>query len=318
MFFDVTFPTLAPIFLMVLLGWAMHASKRLPEGFFSGLNTLTFYIGLPALLLVGIATAPLEAGPALQIFYVLLAATTVITIAAYLCSHMLHLRPTTTASFVQASLRGNLAYIGLPVLFFALESLPAGTDISALRASAMLVLAPAVPLYNIACVIILAHGASRGAGQRPSNRAIFLKVLQNPLLIACVIGLFLSITRIGLPLTLERTLRPLGQMALPLALFSIGASFTQGQLLARLGPATWLAAVLKVMVMPLLGILFIRLFGIGTMEGRMAMIFLACPTAVSSYVMAEQMGADADLAGSTVLLSTLLAMPALAIVLSIA
>ena len=317
MFFDVTFPTLAPIFLMVLLGWAMHVSKRLPEGFFVGLNTLTFYIGLPALLLVGIATAPLEPGPALRIFYVLLAATAVTTMVAYLCAYWLRVAPATTASFVQASMRGNLAYIGLPVLFYALEGLPAGTDIAGLQASAMLVLAPSVPIYNIACVIILAHGASRDTGQRPSNRAILRKVVQNPLLLACIAGLFLSVTGIGLPLTIERTLRPLGQMALPLALFSIGASFTQGKLLARLGRATWLAAILKVILLPALGIVFIRWFGIADLEGRMALIFLACPTAVSSYVMAEQMGADADLAGSTVLLSTLLAMPALAIVLSL-
>ena len=316
MFLEVTFPTLAPIFLMVLLGWAMHRSGRLPEGFFSGLNTLTFYIGLPSLLLVGIATAPIDAGPALRIFYVLLAATTVITILAYFCARWLRLRPATTASFVQASMRGNLAYIGLPVIFYALDSMPA--DTTALRASAMLVLAPSVPLYNIACVIILAHGASRGSGDRPSALKVFGKVLRNPLLLACIVGLALSGTGIGLPLTLERTLRPLGQMALPLALFSIGASFTQSNLLARLGFASWVSAFLKVALLPGLGYICIQLFGLSDMEGLIAMILLACPTAVSGYVMAEQMGADADLAGSAILVSTLLAMPILAIVLSIA
>ncbi len=315
MLLDVTFPTLAPIFLMVLLGWGMHRSRRLPEGFFSGLNTLTFYIGLPALLLVGIATAPIEPGPALRIFYVLLVATTIVTIGAYLTARIMRLPPASTAAFVQAGMRGNLAYIGLPVIFYALETIAA--DASGMEAAAMLVLAPAVPMYNIACVIILAHGASRDNGERPSTLTILGKVLRNPLLIACVIGLFLSITGIGLPLTLERTLRPLGQMALPLALFSIGASFTQGNLLARLGPAIWASAILKVAILPLLGYACIRLFGLNNLEGLIALIFLACPTAVSGYVMAEQMGADADLAGSAILISTLLAIPALAIVLSI-
>jgi predicted permease len=144
-----------------------------------------------------------------------------------------------------------------------------------------------------------------------------LKIIQNPLVVACLVGLLLSATGIGLTRTLERTLQPLGQMALPLALFSIGASFSRGQLRSRLGAAAWISAILKVVVMPVVGILFIRLFGVGSMEARMALIFLACPTAISGYVMAEQMGADADLAGSVVLLSTILAMPALAIVLSL-
>ena len=316
MLLDVTFPTLAPIFLMVLLGWGMHHSKRLPEGFFAGLNTLTFYVGLPALLLVGIATAPIEPGPALRIFYVLLAATTVVTIAAYLVARGMRLPPATTAAFVQAGMRGNLAYIGLPVVFYALESV--SSDTSSMQSAAMLALAPSVPLYNIACVVILAHGASRSNGVRPSVLDVAGKVLRNPLLIACILGLFLSLTGIGLPLTLQRTFRPLGQMALPLALFSIGASFAQSEnVLARLGAATWVSAVLKVVLTPLLGYACIRLFGLSNLEGLVALIFLACPTAVSGYVMAEQMGADAELAGSAILVSTLLAIPALAIVLSI-
>jgi predicted permease len=166
--------------------------------------------------------------------------------------------------------------------------------------------------------MILARSAGGNTEQRPSQAAVFRKVVQNPLLIACVVGLFFSLSGIRIPHTLIRTLRPLGQMALPLALFSIGASFKKGRLFTQLGPATWLAALLKVACMPLIGFILIKLFHFGTVEGRMALIFLACPTAVSSYVMAEQMGADAELAGSTVLLSTILAMPALAIVLSFA
>jgi len=317
MFFQVTFPTLAPVCLMILLGWGLHASKRLPEDFFSGLNKLTFYIGLPAILLVGIATSPFEAGPAMQVLYVLIAATAAVTTLAYICALLLRLPPPTTAAFVQIAMRGNLAYIGLPVLFYALDSLPPDMDPASFKTAAMLVLAPSVPLYNIACVTILAHGANRGAGHHPSKREIVRKIATNPLVIACLAGLFLSISGIGLPLTLERTLRPLGDMALPLALFSIGSSLTKGQIRAKFGPAAWTSSILKVAIMPIIGLVFVRLFGVGNMEARMAMIFLACPTAISGYVMAEQMGADAELAGSGVLLSTVLAMLALAIVLSI-
>ncbi|MFU8779752.1 MAG: AEC family transporter [Kiritimatiellia bacterium] len=317
MFFEVTFPTLAPVCLMILLGWGLHRSKRLPEDFFSGLNKLTFYIGLPAILLVGIATSPFEAGPAFQVLYVLIATTVSITLLAYVCARLLRLPPPTTASFVQIAMRGNLAYIGLPVLFYALDSLPPDMDPASFKTAAMLVLAPSVPLYNIACVTILAHGANRGAGHHPSKREIAQKIITNPLIIACLAGLFLSTTGMGLPKTLERTLRPLGDMALPLALFSIGASFTQGKMRATFGRAAWAASLLKVAIMPLIGVLFIRLFGVGNMEARMALIFLACPTAISGYVMAEQMGADDKLAGSGVLLSTILAMLALAVVLSI-
>ncbi len=316
MFFDVTVPTLAPIFLIIALGWALHARRCLPEGFFTGLNLLTFYIGLPALLLVGIATSPVEAGPAMRIFYVITAATVVITIAAYALASCFRLPPTGSASFVQGAMRGNLAYIGLPVLFFALDGAAMGADeLASMRAAAMLVLAPTVPLYNVASVLILEHGAGRSSGQHLSAWALTLKVLRNPLLLACLLGLALALTGIGLPLTVERTLRPLGQMALPLALLSIGASFTRGGLHRHAGPAL-AASLLKVAAAPLVGWGFALWFGLSPIESLMALIFLACPTAVASYVMAEQMGADAELAGGQIVMSTLLSMVALALILS--
>jgi len=312
--FDIIIPTLVPIFLMIILGWGLHARRLLPEDFFAGLNTLTFYIGLPSLLLVGIATSPIQPGPALRIFYVYTAAVVMVTVLAYPVARLFRLGGPGTGAFVQASMRSNMAYIGLPVLFFALDSTPdAGVDSAAIRAAAMLVMAPTVPLYNISCVIILAHGAG-GAGNRPSPGAMARKVMCNPLLIACLLGLLLALTGIGLPETLVRTLRPLGQMALPLALLSIGASFTRGGLRRHI-PSALGASVLKVIILPLFGLLLARMFGLPPMETRMTLIFLACPTAVTSYIMAEQMGADADLAGGVVVLSTLLCFVPLALIL---
>jgi len=49
----------------------------------------------------------------------------------------------------------------------------------------------------------------------------------------------------------------------------------------------------------------------------MALIFLACPSATVTYIMAQQMGADDGLAANIVVLSTLLALPSLAVVLTL-
>ena len=46
-----------------------------------------------------------------------------------------------------------------------------------------------------------------------------------------------------------------------------------------------------------------------------AMLLLAMPTAVASYVMAQAMGADDTLASSIVMISTLLAIPVLSVIL---
>jgi predicted permease len=78
------------------------------------------------------------------------------------------------------------------------------------------------------------------------------------------------------------------------------------------------AAMLKTIAAPLLGLLIAGLLGLSGTETRVALIFLACPTAAASYVMAQQLGADDGLAANIIMLSTVLAMPALAAIIALA
>ena len=52
-------------------------------------------------------------------------------------------------------------------------------------------------------------------------------------------------------------------------------------------------------------------------EILVAMLFLGCPTAVVSWVMAEQLDGDHHLAAGAVVLSTLLSMITLAVILAV-
>jgi len=55
--------------------------------------------------------------------------------------------------------------------------------------------------------------------------------------------------------------------------------------------------------------------GIGGDARLIARLYLASPCAVTSYVMADQMGADKALAGSAIALSTLLCLPVMIAIL---
>ncbi len=303
--------SLLPIFLIIGLGAVLRTSQFMPPGFFAGLNRLAFYVGLPVLLFSRIATSTIESGPALRILWVLLAATALVVALAYVCARRLRLDGGGRGAFVQAALRGNLAYIGLPVILYAMAGdSPAASQI---ETTAMLVLAPLVPIYNIVSIIVLTKAANHPE-DRPGAMALLGRILGNPLLVACLLGLAVAVAGISLPSFLLRTMRPLGQMALPLALLAIGAALTRESLRGRFAPS-FAASVLKVVAAPALGWLLGRLFSLPADELRMAMIFLACPTAVTSYVMAQQLGGDEGLAGSSVVLSTLLSFFALTAVL---
>jgi predicted permease len=63
---------------------------------------------------------------------------------------------------------------------------------------------------------------------------------------------------------------------------------------------------MKIVVMPVLAAFVLTLLGVRGMDLGIGIIFAGAPAATANYIMAQQLGGDAELAGSTVMLSTLL------------
>ena len=304
---------LAPIILLVALGTVLRVSGFASEAFFRETNRLLFWVALPSLLFVKIATAAPQLGRAAGIVAVLLIGMAACVAVGYLVAWGLKLPRPAAASFVQGGYRSNLAYVGLPLVLYALAVV--GGDTPEAEALALLAIAPLIPVYNIAAVLILT-GAQRQEQADRGEQAwrLLQSVISNPLVIACVAGLAFAYSGLALPAAIERTLDALGQMALPLSLLGLGATLRAWALRSGGVPAL-ISALIKVLFAPLVGYGVARLLGLSAPEQMMAMLYLAMPTAVLSYVMAERMGADGRLAGSIVVLSTLLAMPSLAVIL---
>lgn len=140
--------------------------------------------------------------------------------------------------------------------------------------------------------------------------------ITNPLLIACGLGLILAILGISLPLWLDKTSQTIGQMSLPLALLGIGVSLANTKIQGSIGLSA-LATVLKVIAAPLLGVFLANWLNLSSPERTIALLYLACPTAIASYIMAGQLGGDEALTSSAIALSTLCSAVALAMVLSL-
>ena len=75
-----------------------------------------------------------------------------------------------------------------------------------------------------------------------------------------------------------------------------------------------ISSLIKILVAPGIGFLVANMLGLGWDERRIALIFLACPTAAASYVMTEQLGGDNKLAATTVVISSLLSVISLSLV----
>ena len=308
------FDILSPIFLVAGVGWALRAFGFLAPGFFAGMNRLTFYVALPCLLFVKISPPAADGGQAAwPVTLVVLGAMVVCVVMGYAVCLLGRVRGRAVGAVVQAGFRGNLAYVGLPVIFYAMGGTgpTAGEDWERVAAMAM---GPVIPVYNILSVAVLLGGRERWSPVA-IGRAV-RQALTNPLVVACVLGVVFSGFAIPVPLAVMRAGATIAEMALPLALLSIGASITREGMARSRFPAL-AATVIKIALAPLAGWAIARQIGLTPEQARMALIFCACPTAVASYVMAEQLGSDEHVAAGAVMISTLLSAVSLAAVIAL-
>ena len=302
---------LAPVFLIIVLGVLLKRTNFLSAEFVSGLNNLVYWIGLPCLLFYEIVIAKYDGVAAKTTFLVVLGGMAGSIVAGYLIAGLLKIPAGAVGTFVQGAFRGNLMYIGLPIVLY---SFAFDTQKEAMTNTAVLVLAFIIPIYNIAAVIVLL------ASQHRIDRLIFGKILgqlvTNPLVIATAAAFLYKWAFGDLHLWLGRTISAIGNIALPLALLGIGGTLAEGKIAGRQGPAL-VASVIKCFVTPAVGLLLVYLLGLNSNEARIALIYLACPAAVVSYVMADQLEGDPKMAAATVLVSTCISVLSLGAVLAI-
>jgi len=157
-------------------------------------------------------------------------------------------------------------------------------------ALAALALAIMVPMLNILSVTVLSLYGS--GANNPEFKQVLMRVLRNPLIIACAIGLALN--WVGVADVIFDTIVIIGNGGLGLALLAVGAGLRIGQaagqkLLIATGVLT------RLIGMPLMIIGMAWLIGLEGLPRTVAIIAGAVPTATSSYVMARKMGGNAEL-----------------------
>lgn len=308
------FSIVLPVFAVIALGAALAWRKFLTADALGTLNQLTYWVGLPAYLLASIARAEFGGGRALTLAAVLLGATlATLAIAWPIGRWLLRLPVESRGSFQHAALRGNLAYIGLPVVSLALAA-HAAPDAPALHTLALLAMAPTVVAYNVLAVLVLVVGREP-LGWRTA-RSVGGQLLTNPLLLASAAGAALAATAAPVPKWLLQAVEIVGDSAMPLALLAIGGTLATLPLRGK-RTAALAASILKVAAAPLLGWGFARLAGLSLDETRIVLLFLASPTAAASFTLAGKLGGDEALAATSVVFSTALSAVSLSAVLAL-
>lgn len=284
-----------PIFFLILLGMFLRRIQLMDDAFTARLNTLVFRVCLPALLFHDMYRTDYRTNwNTAYVVYCALATLASILICTGV-SYLLKDR-SVQGEFIQTSYRSSATILGIAVVQNLYHNV----------GMAPLMVIGAVPIYNIAAVIILEmYRPDRGKMDAMLLRKTLHGILTNPIILSILLGFAWSLLRLPLPTIGDTTVDYVGRCATPLGIIAMGASFQWEKARQSAGPA--------------LVSTFIKLFGLcalflplGVYLGFRndllvaALVMCGSSTTISCFVMAKGMGHKGDLTISTVMLTTLL------------
>jgi hypothetical protein len=157
-------------------------------------------------------------------------------------------------------------------------------------------------LVNNTLAIIVISWASREHTNILNSLA---SIIKTPLIIATFLGMVLLYFGIPLPKLFMKSMGILANIALPMALIIIGASMSVSTIKNSF-KLSGIVTLIKLMVLPFLSFLFCYAYDIPSRDALPGIILLATPAATTSFILANQLGGDTELASGVITLSTLL------------
>ena len=272
---------LAPVFVLILLGYGLKRARVFPDTLWSGIEALVYWLLLPALLVLKLGDTDLSAFDVMPMA-ASMAAATVVVVALMLVRAAARTTGPVHTSILQGAIRQN-SYIGLAAavpLYGASGQALAAVGIAAV-----------IPLVNVISMWSLAR---LGPGGPPSMTTIAERLVKSPIIIACAIGIGANLAGWGLHDLVATPLNLLGRGALPLGLLAVGAGLDIR--IVRRSPIPLLFSnCLKLLAIPSLTALFCHLLAVDPIATGVAILFTALPSSASSYVMSRQFGGDHEL-----------------------
>lgn len=297
------FSALVPVFSLIVLGYFFKRFSFPSHEFWPMADKLTYYVLMPALLVQKLVTAKISQDSINFVLASLLAIlfTTLILIVFN------KLSPTKKPSFtsiVQGGIRFN-TYVFLAICESVFKN--QGLVLAAI------ILTFAIPFINIICVSIFALYSHN---DKIDFKYLLKSIITNPLIIACAVGASINFLGLDLNISITKILDILGKAALPLGLMSVGYAL-QLRDIKDSKKDLLVSSLAKFVILPSLLYLFGIYFELSALMINVLVLYGLLPTAVSSYILARQLGGDTSLMTSIITVQTILSAPLILVFLQI-
>jgi malonate transporter and related proteins len=284
--------SLAPIFLVMALGYAAGRTKEFDNHNIDSLNSLVMDFALPAALFTAMAQAPRRAMiDQAELALVLLIAMLLAFAATYVVQRRLFGADPRESALIALTASGpNVGSAGLPIVA-ALFNKSASISVAVAVAIAAIVLTPLSLL-----LLESAQGTGRSVG------TIVKSALLKPIVIAPILGLLASLCGISLPPLINSTLALVGQGASGTALFLTGLVLSAQPV--RLTTNVGITATIKNILQPLLTAVLAMPLLTGA-ESRVAVMLMAVPSGAFGVLFAIRYSVASAQIGTTLIVSTI-------------
>ncbi|QCI68101.1 AEC family transporter [Phreatobacter stygius] len=300
--------SLAPVFLIIVLGALLRTRGLMDSGGWNGLERATYYVFFPAVIIMTLAKADLTTVPVIEVGVALIGSILIMTglllAARPLLARLFDMNGPAFTSVFQGATRWN-SFVAIATAG-ALHA-TVGLTLTAIAVAAM------IPLLNVLAVIMLQHYAQ----DRPVVLGPTLKaIVTNPFIWSSAIGIVINALGLPVPVVLMRFGDILGSAALGAGLLLVGAGL---DVKAALRPRalTWLSCALKLVLMPTMVGAIAMALGVSGVPLQVAVLCAAMPTASGSYILARHMGGDATLMAEILTVQTLVAVATIPLALAL-
>lgn len=268
----------APVFLLAAIGFAWV--KLGFEYRIKFVTQMAMTLSVPCLIFSALVRTEIDPQTLSTVSLAAVAAYAAVTLAAFILVKLLRVDVPT---FLAPLIFGNTGNLGLPLALFAFGDEGLGYAV---------VLFAIMGVYSFTFGVWLVSGGGSPA-----------KVLKEPLVGATILGAIFLWNDWEIPLFMANTLNLIGQMAIPLMLITLGVA------LARLAPGRLgipvLLSLAKFTLCLIIAWTIGRWFDLPPVAFGVLVLQVTTPVAVTSYLLAEKYGADADSVAGLVVVSTL-------------
>lgn len=283
------------MFLLMSVGFVGSKIGMITEETSKRLSAIVVNIANPAMILVsGISDERMEGRELLSLTVVILAIYAVLLLLAYLLPVLLRVDPKSRGVYQAMTVFSNIGFMGYPI-------------IAALYGSSAILYGA---LYSIPFnILIYTFGVSalRKKEDGAEKKKLSLKEVLNIGVITSIISLILYLWQIRVPGFLTDTLSYLGNLTAPLSMMVIGASMTSISLRELFTDVRLLLfSLIKLLLIPVLGMLLIRQVVTNEVICGVFMIMLATPAGSMTAMLAQEYDGDYETASRGVTLTTLL------------